>query len=193
MRNVRECVGHKQFPMKIFTILAFLSLAFYSTGFAQEQVLGLSKEDAIAQLPHKTSNTLEGKQYPLIKETIKLEGNGTGPSTTYLFIDSADKVCRMHLIYNNLPDDERQKTVNELAVKARAQMDKTDKKHTTYIGRTSVADYIYTWAKDKNRKATYLLVTANDYKQRMLNYLVNGGMLPEDGIFTPSPSAVTSK
>jgi len=192
--------------MKVFTIIAFLSLAL-TNGFAQvqvlpvsaqDQLLGMSETDARAFIPHKTAKVLEDKQYPLIKETLQIENidvlrlkgnrNWDNISTVYLFLDSSDRVCRIHMVYNNLTPEKRQKLAGDVKAHANAKEDLTDKKHTTFIGRTKAADYILTWAKDKNRPATYLLVTANDYKQRMLNYLVNGGSLPEDGIFTPAPS-----
>lgn len=163
-----------------------------------EQILGMTAKDAKATIPHKTSHVLEGKQYPLIKETLQLEGidvlrlrdnrDWDHVSTVYLFIDSSDRVCRMHLVYNDLSAVGREKIVADLRQNANSQLDKTDKKHTTYIGKTKDTDYILTWAKDKNRKTTYLLVTDYGYKLKMLNHLVNGGTLPDDGIFTPAPS-----
>jgi hypothetical protein len=176
--------------MKSYLFIAVIIGGLWTSGFSQEQLLGKSKADALTQIPHQITEPLEGKEYPLIKETIKLEGiqDWNGVSTVYLFIDSTDRVCRLHMIYAGLTSEERKKLADEVKASAKAKEDLTDKKHTTFIGRTKVADYILTWAKDKNRSATYLLVTANDYKQRMLNYLVNGGSLPEDGIFTPSPS-----
>ncbi len=197
--------------MKFYTIIALLSLALVSNGFAQvqilpepmrpyayDQVLGMSAVDAKMYIPHKTERVVEGKQYPLIKETIQIEDidvlrlkdnrDWDHVSTLYLFIDSSDRVCRMHLMYNDLSAAGREKIVAELTKNASSQLDKTDKKHTTYIGKANNTDYILTWAKDKNRKSTYLLVTDYRYKLKMLNHLINGGTLPEDGIFTPAPS-----
>lgn len=192
--------------MKFYTIIAFLSLAPVTNGYAQEQIMGATAEqiigmtaqDAKANIPHKTGKLLADKQYPLIKETLQLEGidvlrlkdnrDWDNVSTVYLFIDSSDRVCRLHIVYNDLPAKEREKIVANLTNKASAQLDKTDKKHTTYIGKTKDTDYILTWAKDKTRKSTYLLVTDYGYKLKMLNHLINGGTLPDDGIFTPAPS-----
>ena len=201
--------------MKFYTIIAFLSLALVTNGFAQEQsrpvlvlekgsvsahqrLLGMNAIDAKVYIPHKTQKVVEGKQYPLIKETIQIEDidvlrikdnrDWDHVSKVYLFIDSSDRVCRLHIIYNDLPAKEREKIAADLIQRASAQLDKTDKKHTTYIGKANNTDYIFTWAKDKNKKASYLLVTDYGYKIKMLNYLVNGGTLPDDGIFTPAPS-----
>jgi hypothetical protein len=184
--------------MKSYLLITVMCCVLSTSGFAQEQILGMSKKDAIAQIPHKSGLTLDGKNYPLIKETLQLDGidalklkdirDWDNVSTVYLFIDSSDRVCRLHMVYNDLPGKERDKIVADLTQKANSQLDKTDKKHTTYIGKTKDTDYILTWAKDKNRKSTYLLVTDYGYKLKMLNHLINGGTLPDDGIFTPAPS-----
>jgi hypothetical protein len=76
----------------------------------------------------------------------------------------------------------------ELTVQGKGKQDLSDKKHVTHVWQTKAADNLFTYAKDKNRPAAYLLVTDPLYKHRMLNYLVNGGTLPDDGIFTPAPS-----
>lgn len=176
-------------PMRFFLVAAVVT-SLHISAFAQEQLLGKTKSEALAQISYQTVQPVEGKRYPLIKETIKLEGiqDWNNVSTAYIFFDSSDRVCRLHLIYERLTLEEKQKISAELMGQAKHSQDLSDKKHTTTTWQTKGADYLLTWAKDRNRPAAYLLVTDPGYKRRMLNYLVNGGSLPDDGIFTPAPS-----
>lgn len=173
--------------MKLLLSIVFVSLSLASSVFAQEEILGKSKADALALMKPTSTSAVEGKNYPLIKETIRLEGPPDW--ITYLFIDSTDKVCRIHTIFNNLSPDEKQGFLTRVTGQVKKKNDLSDKKHATYTWNTDNADYLFTFAKDKDRRAVYLLVNAISYKQRMLNYLVNGGgILPDDGIFSPAPS-----